>query len=191
LKRKVLAAREDLVNQILEIAEYKNLTIFGMVNDALKQIIRAEEIGLSLKDIVDQYEAIKMAKEAGFILTVENLWYDVVNRAYQRESDKMLKKWYDAGQWYGKYYTVKSQQDPIKAFKRDADMSIWDVSELNIIDNGDDVLVRCISPRFPLSYTKLFSFFLEGAFNVFGYECIERDVSKGVIRLSFKRANGE
>ncbi len=51
--------------------------------------------GLSLKDIVDQYEAIKMAKEAGFVLAVENLWYDVVNRAYERESDKMLKKWYD------------------------------------------------------------------------------------------------
>jgi len=187
----MLAAREDLVDQILEIAKYKNLTVFGMVNDALKQIIRADEIGLSLKDIIDQYEAIKMAREAGFILTVESLWYDVVNRAYQRDSDKMLKKWYDAGQWYGKYYVVKSQQDPIKAFKRDADMSIWDVNELSVIDNGENVLVRCISPRFPLSYTKLFSFFLEGAFNVFGYECFDRDVSKGVIRLSFKKANGE
>jgi len=190
LKRKVLAAREDLVDQILEIAKQKNLTVFGITNDALKQVIRAEEMGLTLRDVVDHYEAIKTAREAGFILAIESLWYDVVNRAYQREGDRMLKKWYEAGQWYGKYYMVKNQH-PIKAFKKDVYMSIWDVSELSVTDVGDNVLVRCISPRFPLSYTRLFSSFLEGVFNVFGYKCVERDISKGVIRLSFKKSSGE
>ena len=51
--------------------------------------------------------------------------------------------------------------------------------------------MRCVSPRFPLSYTTLFSVFLEGALNTFGYECVNRAVSKGIIRLRFRKAEAE
>ena len=189
----MLAAREDLVNKVLEIASRKNVKLYGMINDTLELVIRADDMGLSLEEVVDQYGIVKAAKDAGFVPVVESLLYDIVEKVFQRNKRWVTKKWYEAGQWYGKYYSVRLPQDPVKAFKEDICSFIWNVSEFSIVESEGDgeVVVRCVSPRFPLSYTTLFSVFLEGALNMFGYECVKRGVSKGIIRLRFRKVEGE
>lgn len=193
MKRKMLAAREDLVNKVLEIAGRRNVKLYGMINDLLELVIRAESMGLSLEEVVDQYGTIKAAKSAGFVPVVESLWYDVIKRLFRRSKKWMIKRWYESGQWYGKYYSVRNPQDPLMAFKNDMGSLTWNVSEFSIVeDEGKDrVIVRCVSPRFPLSYVNLFSAFLEGALNAFGYECTKSGVSKGIIRLSFTKVKSE
>jgi len=189
----MLAAREDLVNKVLEIAGRKNVKLYGMINDVLELVIRAESMGLSLEETVSQYGIVKAAKDAGFVPAVESLWYDVIEKVFQVDRSWVTKKWYETGQWYGKYYSSKLPQDPLAAFKRDLSSLTWNVSEFSIVEDrdGGEVLVRCVSPRFPLSYTTLFSVFLEGALNTFGYECEKRGVSKGIIRMVFRKSRGE
>lgn len=189
----MLAAREDLVNKVLKIAGRKNVKLYGMINDTLELVIRADDMGLSLEEVVDQYGIMKAARDAGFVPVVESLMYDIVEKGLQRNKRWVTKKWYEAGQWYGKYYSVKLPQDPVKAFREDICSFTWNVSEFSIVENEDraEVVVRCVSPRFPLSYTTLFSVFLEGALNTFGYECVNRAVSKGIIRLRFRKAEAE
>jgi hypothetical protein len=189
LKRKMLAAREDLVDRVSEIADRRGFTLFGMINDMLELVVRAEDMGLSLREIVDRYEVVRAAKEAGFILGLESLWYDVVEEAYRRDEDRVMKRWFEAGVWCAKCYLVKGIEDPLAAFNRDMQAFTWNASEFSIVKREEDeALVRCISPRFPHSYTTLFSAFLEGALNTFGYKCVERDVARGVIQLRFCRA---
>jgi len=189
----MLAAREDLVNQLLDIAKRKNVKLYGMVNDALEWIIKAEDMGLSPEEVVGLSEIVKTAKDAGFIPVVESLWYDVVGKIFRVDRSWAMKKWYECGQWYGKYYSVKFPQDPLSAFKRDICSLVWNVSEFNILEkeDGNEVLVRCVSPKSPLSYLTLFSAFLEGIFDLLGYKCTKKDVSKGIIRLVFKREREE
>jgi hypothetical protein len=193
LKRKMLAAREDLVNRVLKIASRKNVKLYGMINDTLELVIRADDMGLSLEEVVDQYGIVKAAKDAGFVPVAESLLYDIVEKVFQRNRRWVTKRWYEAGQWYGKYYSVRLPQDPVKAFKEDICSFTWNASEFSIVESEDrgEVVVRCVSPRFPLSYTTLFSVFLEGALNMFGYECVKRGVSKGIIRLRFRKVGGE
>ncbi len=189
----MLAAREDLANKVLEIANRKNVKLFGLVNDTLELVIRADKMGLSLEEVVAQYGIVKAAKDAGFVPVAEALLYDVVEKVFQRGKRWATKKWYETGQWYGKYYSVKLPQEPIKAFKEDLFSFTWNVSEFGIVESEDkgEVVVRCASSNFSLTYTTLFSVFLEGAMNIFGYECVKRDVSKGIIGLRFKRVESE
>ena len=80
----MLAAREDLVNKVLEIASRKNVKLYGMINDTLELVIRADDMGLSLEEVVDQYGIVKAAKDAGFVPVVETLLYDIVEEVFQR-----------------------------------------------------------------------------------------------------------
>lgn len=188
----MLAAREDLVNRLLDVAGRKNVKLFAMINDILELVLRADEMGISLEETVNEYGFVKAAKDAGFVPAVESLWYDVIEKFFKLDKDWLINKWYKSGKWYGKYYSVKLPADPLNAFKKEIGFLTWDASEFDIVENEDGKMeVRCVNPRFSMSYSTLFSKFLEGALNAFGYECIETAVTRGLIHLLFRRGEGQ
>jgi len=184
-RRKMLAAREDLVDKVSEIARDRG-TLYDYVNETLEEAIRANSLGLLLKEIIDERWVLESAKDAGFTLVSERLWYDLVERAYQHWGKRWMKDlWYETGQWYGRYYgDLNKFRDVIKSI-------VWDLSEFEITSEDGALIVRCISPKFSPSYSDLFSKFLEGALKVFGYELTGGDVLKGVINLRFKESKGD
>jgi hypothetical protein len=185
LKRKMLAARVDLADEISEIAARRG-TLYDYVNDVLDQAIRAEELGLSLKEILDDRWLIKTAKEAGFTIVPEKIVYDLIENAYRKSGKrKMTGLWYETGQWYGRYYAdLRKFDDSVRRF-------FWDVSEFRISKEEKNVNLTCLSSKFSEAYTEMFSKFLEGAFNALGYDLDESDVSKGIISLKFLKSKGE
>jgi hypothetical protein len=191
IRRKMLAAREDLVEQISNIANRRGFTLFNMVNDLLELAIKVEGMGLSLRDVVDEYGLVKAAKDMGFVLGLENLWYEMVELAYSKAKSKALKSWFEAGVWLAKRYVTSELDDPFKAFKRDLEAFTWNVPEPFIEKVGNKVLVRLISPRFTESYTLLFAAFLEGALETFGYKSAGKEVSRGRIRLEAVRVGAD
>ncbi len=181
----MLAARVDLADKISEIAARRG-TLYDYVNDVLDQAIRAEALGLPLKEIVDDRWLIKTVREAGFTIVPEKIVYDLIENAYQKLGKrKMMSLWYETGQWYGRYYEdLRKFDDSVRRF-------FWDVSEFKISKEEKNVNLTCLSSKFSEAYTELFSKFLEGAFNALGYDLDESDVSKGIINLKFLKSKGE
>lgn len=191
MKRKMLAAREDLVEQISEIASRRGFTLFDMVNNLSELAIRVEGWGPSLRDVVDEYGVVKAAKEAGFILGLESLWYEMAELVYEKAKSKALKVWFEAGVWLAKRYVTGEVEDPFAAFKRDLEAFTWNAPEFTIEKAENKVSVRIISPRFRESYTVLFASFLEGALETFGYKIASKEVSRGAIRLEAVRKEAD
>ena len=186
VKRKMLAAEEKLAEQMVNVAEERGQTLYSLVNEVLEQAVRAHKMGLTLRRVVEERGVVEAVREAGFMLTVKTLWFDVIGRAFKvRAKRSMLKKWRETGRWYGKFFVAKKSEDPVKGFRDAVCNLMWGASEFDVEVNNGGGEVRCISADFPLSYTELFSAFLEGALEAFGYRCTEKDVSKGVIRISF------
>ncbi|MBS7615211.1 hypothetical protein KEJ18_05725 [Candidatus Bathyarchaeota archaeon] len=179
MKRKMLAARLDLADKISEISSRKG-TLYDYVNEILEQAIRAEEIGLSLKTVLDDRWAVKAMKDAGFILVPEKIIYDLAEAAYKRVGkEKMSMLWHETGQWYGHYYgDLKKLEAAVKS-------CFWDVSEFRILEEKETVVLTCLSSKFSATYTELFSKFLEGALNALGFNLNKSEVSKGIINLRF------
>ena len=48
MKRKMLAAREDLVDSVSALANRRGLTLFGVTNEALEQVLKVNELGCRL-----------------------------------------------------------------------------------------------------------------------------------------------
>ena len=187
VKRKMLAADEGLAEEMVRIAEERGQTLFSLVNEVLEQAVRAHDMGLTLRRVVDERGVVGAVREAGFVLAVKTLWFDVLDRAFKPGAKRsMLKKWRETGRWYGKFFVAKKSENPVEGFRDAVCNLMWGASEFDIEVNNGEGEVRCISADFPLSYTKLFSAFLGGALDALGCRCTKKDVSKGVIRLRFK-----
>jgi hypothetical protein len=185
MKRKMLAARLDLADKILEIASRRG-TLYDYVNDILEQAIRAEDLGLTLKDVLDDRWLIKMARDAGFVLAPEKIVHELTESAYKRVGkEKMANIWFETGQWYGRYY------DSLKKFESVAKRYFWDISEFKITQENMHVDLTCLSSKFSAAYTEFFSKFLEGVLTSMGYDLERSEVSKGIISLRFVKSKGK
>ena len=103
----MLAAQEDIANRIVDLAKRKDMTVYQTVNDILEQALRVEEVGINLKQVVDERWMLERAKETGFTFTVEQLLYRIVDEAYDSDKEKFTDIWREIGHWYGKYYQAK------------------------------------------------------------------------------------
>jgi len=183
VKRKTLFAREDLANRLSIIAKQHGYTLYNLVNEILELAIQAEDAGINLRRIFEESWILKTAKRDGFILGLESLWYDMADMAYEKDKDEAIKRWFEAGVWLAKRYASAGIEDPFETFKRNLEAYTWNVPEFTIEKGEKTVSVRIISPRFSESYTILYSAFLEGALEAFGYKTSSKEVSVGVIRL--------
>lgn len=187
VKRKMLAADERLAEQMVKIAEEKGQTLYSLVNEALEQAVNAYNMGLTLKRIVQERGTAETAKEADFTLTVKTLWLDAVETAFNAGKRSMLEKWRETGRWYGKYFTVKNPEKPVEALEETVRNLMWGSSEFHVKLNDGKGEISCISGDFTHAYTKLLSSFLEGALEALGYKRTKKNVSKGIIRIRFKK----
>ncbi len=76
---------------------------------------------------------------------------------------------------------------PLDQFKNDLSAFTWNAPEFELKMRGNKASVRVTSPRFTEAYTFLFASFLLGAMGKFGYQPVEQQVSRGVIRLDTVR----
>jgi hypothetical protein len=183
VKRKTLVAREDLVDRLSEVAKGRGYSLYAMVNEVLELAVKAEETDIDLKRVVEERNVLRAAREAGFILGLESLWYEMAELAYEKAKSRALKSWFEAGVWLAKRYATGEVEDAFAAFKKDLEVFTWNAPEFAVEKAEGKVSVRVISPRFTESYTVLFASFLEGALDAFGYKIASKEVSRGAIRL--------
>ncbi|MCD6538421.1 hypothetical protein J7L18_07430 [Candidatus Bathyarchaeota archaeon] len=183
IKRKTLFAREDLVNRLLSIAKQQGRSLYGLVNEIFELVIRAEDLGVNLQKAFEERWILKKARKDGFILVPEGLWYEMAEIAYQNSKDETLKRWFEAGVWLAKRYMEVESEEPLEAFKRSLKAYSWNMEEMVIEEENEKISIRIISPRMPETYAKLYSTFIEGALNTFGYKIAKKEVSFGNIRL--------
>jgi hypothetical protein len=185
--RKFLAAKENLVEALAKLAKERHLTLFSLVNESLEQILRAEGYKKSLREVLDEYEALTIAKETGCVIVMEECLYRLIEKYYREDGESISRVWYDQGSWYGRllpsHFIAKDGFEALEKFMRTI---FWGLSDLTISEIEDGLVLRCIGPRLPESYTNLLASFLEGFIHSLGYRTVNKDVSRGIIFLTFK-----
>jgi RimJ/RimL family protein N-acetyltransferase len=177
----MLAAEEDLANRVAELANKKGLTVYQTVNDILEQALRGEKAGVNLREALDRRDDMKRAREMGLTFTPEHLYYQVVDLIYGQQKDRVLDLWREMGLWYGKYFQGKGE--PEKSLI-DALAFMTHGGEFKLDKNkGEELIISCINDRYTQGYTEAFSGFMEMAFQVLGYKSLEREASRGIIKL--------
>lgn len=179
----MLAARDDLADALGKIAGQRGFTLFSMVNDLLELAIQADKMGISLKETVEAHKLAKDVRDASFTLILESLLYDTACMAYEKANAKAMQTWFDAGVWIGARYVSRGSKDPLGDYERELLGFSWNIPSITLERSGSKVSIRILSPRFPESYTILFTRYLEGVLFGCGYEVTFGEVGKGNIRL--------
>jgi hypothetical protein len=138
---------------------------------------------VSLKEAVDSYKLAQEVKNASFTLVLESLLYDTAQIAYEKDSEKILKIWYDAGVWIAHRYIARGEKDPMAAYEKELRVFGWNIPGIDLERSGKSYSFRVLSPRFSESYTLLFNHYLQGILYGSGYEVTFNEVGKGNIRL--------
>jgi len=186
--RRFLAARESMVRQLRSIAKAKNKTLYGLTNEILEQAIHANDLGEELPDIINNYRIIKMAKENRSVLIPERIWCLTLDKALEKNGDLFKETFYDSGLWYGKYFsTVLAESDSLEGIKRAFQTIFWNVSSLEVAQIGDKTILTCAEPNFTDAYTEFLSTVFEGIMHSLGYRTNEKNVSRGLLMLTFTK----
>ncbi|MDR2203287.1 MAG: hypothetical protein LBE76_03100 [Nitrososphaerota archaeon] len=184
--RKTLVAREDLLNKVSEIAKDQGCSLFELVNDLFQLVIQCNKMGFVLRQTVEDCRVLELAKSSGFILGLERLWYDMVDMAYMADKSASLKSWFDSGVWFAARYDIVNSESFAK-FKEELYVFTWNAPEFVFEHEGNNLFVRVTSPRFTEAYSFLFASFLVGALETFGYELVNKEVLRGMIRINSVR----
>ena len=182
-RRKMLAARDDLADAVGKIAQKRGFTLFSMVNDLLELAIKADGMGISLKETVDAYALAKEVRDASFTLVLESLLYETAELAYGKANARTLETWFNAGVWIGQRYVARGSKDPLAEYERELRVFGWNIPSISMERSDQNISIRILSPRFSEPYTILFNRYLEGVLEGCGYEVTFREVGKGNIRL--------
>ncbi len=186
--RKFLAAKEELVKELRSLARNKNMTLYGLTNQTLEQVLLAEDLGEELPEILENYRVIKMAKENRSVLIPEQVWHPVLEKAFEQAGDSLKRVFYDSGRWYGKYFSaVLSNSNSLAEIEDFLKAMFWNISNLDLTEESDKTVLKLIEPNFTLLNTQLLSTTLEGIMHSIGYVTQEREIAKGLASLTFTK----
>jgi len=189
LERRLMAVRGDLVEKVIWVANRNGKTVYSFVNEVMEQALEAEEMGRSLKEIVELYKLLEIEKKSGAVLMTRERLSFLIEKLYPLEKEALLEKWYDSGQWYGKYLLLRfGEGEPVEMLEKLLHVYAWDAGEIYVSTEGGSVHLRCVAPSHSHEgETELFSRYLEGVMNSLGYNLKRRDLSKGLVLLDFEK----
>jgi predicted DNA-binding protein len=185
--KKLIAVPGDLLEKIYAVSAREGKTPFLYISEIFEQALRAHDMGKSLRQVIDAYIMIETVKNSGSTIISSESLYAIIRKIYGGSSDELRRKWFETGEWYGKYILAKfgELKNP-EELRNLIEAYLWDMNEIHLVRIDDRAVLRCISPHQPLELTELSASFLEGVMSALGYKCVRRDVVKGVILMEFK-----
>ncbi|MCI4438161.1 MAG: hypothetical protein JHC33_15245 [Ignisphaera sp.] len=191
-RRKVLVAREDLVNAFSLVAKKRGSTLYALTNEVLEQALRADSMGASLREVLDVYEIMRANRSAGQTLISVEVLVAMTSKLDPKSYEEVEKLWRESGRWYGEYLTIrfrdsfKDSSSKLQQLERFLKEVRWELVDLVVHQEGDGIRVRCVSPQLPVEVMRFLSAFIEGVLEAFGYMTERRNIFKGIIDIYAK-----
>ncbi|MDI9609616.1 MAG: hypothetical protein QFX34_04975 [Candidatus Verstraetearchaeota archaeon] len=188
-KRKTFVAREDLLRTISEIARENGKSLYETVNEIFESAILFQKTGLKMDKALEDCGKMRAAREAGYILCLENLWSEINEVAYSASRADASSAWRNAGLWFGKKHVAGQPDGCLASMKKELESSLWNVSEFSMKwdAQGERVEIDVIAPRFSRNQSELFASFFEGMLSAIGLCVNHRESGCGFIRVVGRR----
>ncbi len=90
------------------------------------------------------------------------------------------------GHWYGKYFQAK-HDEPLAAFKEAMELFTLGNTEYSFEQAQRNLSVSLIGERLTSGYIEVFCVFMEELMQVLGYKAKDKEIRKGLLRMSFTR----
>lgn len=186
--KKLTLVPTDLLERLMRISNREGKTLYSFVSEIFEQALRVYESKHTLQEVVDFFELMETQKASGAVITPVDVLTYLIGELYPSGREVLCKRWYESGQWYGKYLLDRfHNQNQVETLGKLLEVTRWDLREVRVEEEGGVVRVRCVSPLLPLENTELLVRFVEGVMDSLGYKVRKEDFMKGIILLEFER----
>lgn len=186
--RKLILIRSDLLDRIAEITAKEGKTMYSFTNEVFEQVLKTYDMNANISDVVDFYTLMQIEKETGAAIVPMSVLEYTINKLYKENKEEFLKKWYDAGLWYGKYMASRfHDKEPLDVIEKLMKDCLRNLTNCSVSRKEGQVKIRAMSPHFSLEQTESLSKFLEGILHSLNYTTSKNECLKGMILLDFKK----
>ncbi|MEN3034714.1 MAG: hypothetical protein ABC537_00295 [Candidatus Methanosuratincola sp.] len=192
-RRKTFVSREDLLKAISEIARENGKSLYETVNEIFESAIFFQKAGVNMSTALEDCGKMRAAKEAGYILCLENLWSEMIEVAYRASPADASAAWKNAGVWFGRKHAANQPDGCFESIKKELESSLWNVSEFSMEwdAQGEKVEINVIAPRFSKAASDLLACFFEGMLSAIGISVLHRESRSGFIRVGGRRQEAQ
>jgi hypothetical protein len=184
--RRLVYVPDYIVEEAKKISKGRGESLNLFVSEVLRMALTANKLGYTPERAAEFLEIMQAQRNLGGAFVPADVLTYLNGKACEAEVEQLEKKWYESGKWHGKYLNEKFE-DPVQAFKKFLEATRWDLSEVEVRQNQNNVKFRCISTLLTGKATELLATFIEGAMHSIGYQTGKCDTLKGMILLDFKR----
>jgi len=186
--RKLILIRSDLLDRIAEITAKEGKTMYSFTNEVFEQVLKTYDMNANISDVVAFYTLMQIEKETGAVIIPMSVLEYTINKLYKENKEEFLKKWYDAGLWYGKYMASRfHDKEPLDVIEKLMKDCLRNLTNCSVSRKEGQVKIRAMSPHFSLEQTESLSKFLEGILHSLNYTTFKNECLKGMILLDFKK----
>lgn len=186
--KKLTLVPTDLLERIMRISNREGKTLYSFMSEILEQALRVYESRHTLQEVVDFFELMETQKASGAVITPVDVLTYLISEVYPSGKEVLCKRWYESGQWYGKYLLDRfHNQNQVEALGNLLAVTRWDLKEVLVEEESEVVKVRCVSPLLPLQNTELLVRFVEGVMDSLGYKVKNEDFMRGIVLLEFEK----
>jgi hypothetical protein len=192
--RKLILARNDLVEEAAKITAKDGRTLFSFTNEVFEWAIEAYNNGVTPAEALEFYKMMVIGKNLGHVIVPSEVLYNMTKDLYEVQHEKLLEKWYESGVWNGNYLSIKFQEnDQIEILKKFMKASLWNIDEfsLDFDEDNNRMKIRCYSPKLSKEITEMLAKFLEGMLFSMGYSVRNNKLLRGLIMLKLEKRKSE
>lgn len=187
-ERKALFARRDLVDQLIDIANRKGMSLYNLVNELFESYIKIAGSGVGFESLQDEAMFFRRISSAGFILIPRALAISALREYYSNGAERASGQCAQTGSWLARYYISTNSIDPLNSLLKDLERVFKWVGEITLRAVGNRLEAVIASPegteRFVLDAILAV---IEGALREFKYQLVERLEAGGLIKAVFER----
>ena len=185
--KRLISVPGDLLEDVNRASVKEDATASKFVEDALTHAVKMNTLGIDSKNLTEVCAIIQTYRVLGGTFVPTDVLNYLTAKAYAEDKAAFQAKWYDSGQWYGKFLKEKFT-DPVLSFKSFLEATRWDLSEVDVTRNSDgSVKLRCISSVLSNQETELLVKFMEGVMHSLGYHVEKCDFMRGIAAVEFKK----
>jgi hypothetical protein len=182
---KLIVVPKQIADTIKIIAGRIGVPLPAYVTQALTQVIRADELGISIKETIDLFELTTIQKDSGSIRVFRSDFDNIITDLPIRKKKALQKIWYNSGNWYGNYLKTKLDLDSIlNYFEKDLLIS-WNLDDVSIEMKDVELVLKCTSFDISKELMSLLVQYVSGFMDALNFRETEKEILKGLVYIRY------
>jgi hypothetical protein len=183
--KKLVYVPHDLLEEVAKASRGRGITMSRFIEEALVSAVRVTTAGYDLQQLGEFFEVMYAQRVLGGAFVPMDVLNHLTSEVCKQGKEHLNNVWFQSGRWHGKYLKDRFD-DPVAALKSFLEASRWDLSEVEVKNEGYRVKIRCVSTVLKEDATEALSKFVEGIMQGIGYKIGKSELLKGMVILEFK-----